>query len=71
MEKPAHGYELFSELVRICPEEEPDPAGLYRSLREMEEDRLVTSEWDTGDPGPARRVYRITELGQEEEALYY
>jgi DNA-binding PadR family transcriptional regulator len=29
----------------------------------MEKFKLLVSEWDTGGPGPARRVYRLTELG--------
>jgi len=65
MEKPSHGYDLLNELARMCPEEELDPASLYKNLRKMEEDGFVVSEWDTGNPGPARRVYNITELGQE------
>ena len=65
MERPSHGYDLLNELARICPEEELDPASLYKNLRKMEEDGFVTSEWDTGNPGPAKRVYRVTELGQE------
>jgi PadR family transcriptional regulator PadR len=65
MERPAHGYDLLNELSMMCPEEDLDPAGLYKNLRKMEEDGLVTSDWDTGNPGPARRVYRITEMGQE------
>ena len=65
MEKPSHGYDMLDELARMCLEEELDPASLYKNLRKMEEDGFVTSEWDTRNPGPARRVYRITELGQE------
>jgi DNA-binding PadR family transcriptional regulator len=28
----------------MCPEEDLDPAGLYKNLRKMEEDGLVTSD---------------------------
>lgn len=65
MDKPSHGYDLLNELAKLCPEEDLDPASLYKNLRRMEEDGLVTSDWDTGNPGPARRVYKVTELGQE------
>jgi len=65
MDKPSHGYDLLNELAGLCPEEELDPASLYKNLRNMEKDGFVTSEWDTGNPGPARRVYKTTELGQE------
>jgi PadR family transcriptional regulator PadR len=41
----------------------PDPGTLYRTLRALEEDGLVRSAWETGDFGPARRVYELTEPG--------
>lgn len=65
MENPSHGYDLLNELSRMCPEEDLNPASLYKNLRKMDEDGFVKSEWDTGNPGPAKRVYRITEMGQE------
>lgn len=65
MEKPSHGYDLLNDLGRLCPEEDIDPASLYKNLRKMEEDGLVTSEWDTGNHGPAKRIYKITEAGHE------
>lgn len=42
---------------------DPDPAGLYRALRDMEDDGLVTSSWELGDHGPARRMYAVTDQG--------
>jgi poly-beta-hydroxybutyrate-responsive repressor len=38
---------------------------LYRTLRQFEEDGLVTSSWDTEGRGPARRGYQITDAGRE------
>lgn len=37
---------------------------LYRVLRQMEQDGMVSSLWDTAGGGPARRVYSITEAGE-------
>jgi len=37
----------------------------YRTLRQMEKDGVVSSNWDTSEGGPARRVYSITEAGEE------
>ena len=37
---------------------------LYRVLRALEEDGLVTSEWQDALPGPAKRVYRLTPPGE-------
>jgi len=65
-QKPAHGYELIQELNRHgFAEGEIEPATVYRHLRRMEESGFVTSRWDTGGPGAARRLYEITVEGVE------
>ncbi len=63
-QKPAHGYELL-EALGASDAPAPDPGTLYRTLRALEEDGLVRSAWETGDSGPARRVYELTEQGVE------
>jgi DNA-binding PadR family transcriptional regulator len=40
----------------------PDAGVVYRHLRAMEKDNLVSSVLEPGD-GPARKVYSITEEG--------
>lgn len=64
MEGPRHGYELLAELSERGYGS-ADPGGLYRALRAMEEEGLVTSSWEHGDFGPARRVYAITDSGSQ------
>lgn len=64
-DRPAHGYELLEALGELSPAERVDMGNLYRALRAMEEDGLVGSEWDAASPGPAKRVYRLTESGAE------
>lgn len=64
-EKEAHGYELLENLVHFGFEKELDPGMVYRNLRKLEEEDAVSSNWDTGGPGPARRVYALTPHGQE------
>lgn len=63
-EGPKHGYEL---LVQLSDRGygNADPGGLYRALRTMEEEGLVSSSWEYGDFGPARRVYAVTDDGLE------
>lgn len=63
-EGPKHGYELLSQLSDRGYGD-ADPGGLYRALRTMEKEGLVSSSWEYGDFGPARRVYAITEDGVE------
>ncbi len=60
--RPAHGYELL-EVLESENLPTPDPSTLYRTLRQFEEDGLVSSTWDTSGGGPARRVYELTDEG--------
>jgi len=62
----AHGYELIQKLSRMdCMECDPDTATVYRTLRKMEQDGLVFSNWEHGEFGPARRQYRLSEEGRK------
>ncbi len=63
--EPAHGYALLNELDKFGFNLEVlDPTLMYRSLRDMEGEGLVTSYWDNDSLGPQRRVYSITEQGE-------
>lgn len=60
----AHGYELLDGLNPFGYEQNPvDLSTVYRILRGLEEQGFVSSYWDTGSGGPARRLYRITDEG--------
>jgi DNA-binding PadR family transcriptional regulator len=59
------GYDLCSELKdHALTDAEIDKAALYRTLRQLEANGNVKSEWEEGRNGPARRVYRITKDGE-------
>ena len=63
---PSHGYELSGALQdHALTDAEIERAALYRTLRTLEENGYVTSEWDTGSSGPARHVYSITQSGKD------
>ena len=65
-ERPMHGYELLELLPDVVREERRvDLGNLYRLLRSLEEEGVVDSEWDERLPGPAKRVYRLTDSGRE------
>lgn len=65
-QRPSHGYDLIERLGEFgLGESIVDPSMVYRYLREMEGEGLVISDWDTGEAGPARRVYRLTSQGDE------
>jgi len=61
----AHGYQLAQRLgqMKMFDCQEPDHAGLYRVLKQMEDEGLLTSAWDLAETGPARRVFTITADG--------
>jgi PadR family transcriptional regulator PadR len=63
-ERKAHGYDLLERLPELTGEERIDVGNLYRVLRALEEDGLVTSRWESGQPGPAKRTYELTPEGK-------
>ncbi len=65
-EKKSYGYELVRRLEEFpfpCPP--LDAATVYRTLRNMEAEGLVKSEWETGESGPPKRMYQITMDGED------
>lgn len=65
LRKPSHGYELIERLSQGEHMPDADSGFLYRTLRQLEEDGIVQSSWDTEGQGPARRLYRVTSEGTE------
>ena len=64
-ERPMHGYELLERLPEVTGDEaRVDVGNLYRVLRALEDEGIVTSEWSAELPGPARRTYELTEAGR-------
>ena len=63
-ERPAHGYDLLEQLPELTGERRIDMGNLYRVLRALEEDGIVTSEWRDDAPGPSKRIYELTEEGR-------
>jgi DNA-binding PadR family transcriptional regulator len=61
-----HGYVLMQRLSELdffagAP---PDASGVYKALKEMELGGLVSSCWDPGASGPARRRYALSRDGK-------
>jgi PadR family transcriptional regulator, regulatory protein PadR len=62
----SYGYELATELRGYSLTDAAiEVAALYRTLRQLERNECVVSEWDVDHGGPARRLYRLTPRGQE------
>jgi len=70
MEGPAHGYDLTDRMGKYGIFD-IDPSLIYRALRGMEDDGLVTSAWDERETqGPPRRVYTLSQEGRDALAYY-
>jgi PadR family transcriptional regulator PadR len=62
----AHGYELSEDVAFLGLDSQRalDSSLIYRTLRSLEAQGRVISNWDTeSSAGPARRVYHLTESG--------
>jgi poly-beta-hydroxybutyrate-responsive repressor len=59
----AHGY-VIEEYLRGLGFLSLEMSTLYRMLRQLEKDGLLSSGWEPGPSGPARRVYALTEAGR-------
>ncbi len=60
-----HGYELIERLPEVAgAESRVDVGNLYRLLRGLEDEGVVTSEWSADLPGPAKRTYELTDEGR-------
>jgi poly-beta-hydroxybutyrate-responsive repressor len=62
-EHPAHGYDLLEQLPELTGER-VDMGNLYRFLRLLEAEGIVSSEWDDEASGPSKRVYELTDEGR-------
>jgi PadR family transcriptional regulator, regulatory protein PadR len=61
----SYGYDLGSELhEHALTDAKIERAALYRTLRQLEKNGNVVSEWDVTSCGPARRVYKLTAKGE-------
>ena len=65
----AHGYQLIQTMTAMGLGL-VDPATVYRTLRQLESEGLITSAWDPKASGPARRVYTLTDAGEEYLAVW-
>jgi DNA-binding PadR family transcriptional regulator len=63
-ERPRHGYDLLENVPALIGESaDVDLGNLYRLLRGLEAEGVVSSAWRADAPGPARRVYELTPAG--------
>ena len=62
-EEPAYGSAILQRMAERMPHNRADSAAVYRALKDLERLKAVESCWDTSEPGPAKKWYKITEAG--------
>lgn len=60
----AHGYQLIQTMT-VMGLGIVDPTTVYRTLRQLESEGLISSAWDSNASGPARRMYTLTDAGED------
>jgi DNA-binding PadR family transcriptional regulator len=61
----SYGYDLSGDLQKYAlTDAEIERGALYRTLRQLEANGNVVSEWDVKESGPPRRLYRLTAKGE-------
>ncbi|HPF16658.1 MAG TPA: PadR family transcriptional regulator [Thermotogota bacterium] len=64
-ESPTHGYEIAQKLddFGCLIKSTGQMGGMYRLLSDLEEEGLILADWETDKPGPAKKIYKITNAG--------
>jgi poly-beta-hydroxybutyrate-responsive repressor len=61
----AHGYDLADQIADHLGLKRIDHGNLYRGLRRLEDEGIVASTWNDGEPGRSKRTYALTGAGEE------
>jgi DNA-binding PadR family transcriptional regulator len=66
-QEPLHGYLIVQRCASspMFGGKKPDATGVYRTLKQMEAQGLVTAHWNTPTAGPAKRAFKLTPAGQQ------
>ncbi|MFH1378069.1 MAG: helix-turn-helix transcriptional regulator [Planctomycetota bacterium] len=61
-----HGYRLVQQLqtMAMFVDSPPDVSGVYKQLKMMQDEGLADAVWETGNAGPAKRRYSLTDDGR-------
>ncbi len=64
-QSPAHGYEIARRVRKLSASAlELGENRLYPCLKALEDDGLVSAEWDPQEGRPPRKVYQLTTSGR-------
>ena len=59
-----HGYDLADQIGGMLGASRVDHGNLYRGLRRLEAEGIVTSEWNDTVSGRSKRTYQLTSDGE-------
>ena len=61
----SHGYDIVRTLAGLTMfrDAPPDASGVYKALKTMEKEGLLSSELESESGGPAKRCYALTPQG--------
>ncbi len=62
-----HGYAIKKKLqiFRFFQNQPPDYTGLYRLLKQMEAEEILSSTESDSQAGPSKRLYRLSDRGEK------
>ncbi len=64
-EEPSYGYEISRKIEELSRGRHKIKSGtMYTTLRRMEHDGLLSSNWLKNKDGPDKRIYRATKKGK-------
>ncbi len=65
-ENSSHGYGLTEKYTEFgFTEASSDPGAVYRTLKLLDSGGFIKSKWETDEPGPAKKIYSITDEGMK------
>ena len=65
-ERPRYAFELSAAVAQASHETvSADDQSIYRALKRFEGMKIVSVYWEESPQGPARKYYRLTDLGDE------
>jgi DNA-binding PadR family transcriptional regulator len=70
-ETPDYGASLLGRIKDELPYFLTDSSNVYRTLQEMEEKGLVSTQWEIAQDDTPRKWYAITPAGDQELDLFY
>lgn len=63
--EPTHGLGILNLMDEHVPNHRMDTAIVYRTLKDLEKEGYIVSQWADSDSGPKKKIYELTPNGRE------